>query len=139
MTDAALVTIHTLPILNLEIILKTSIIIVLAYFVISSLFSLAYADDWTGDDKNKHFSGSAALGVAASLAFKDSEHPVIYPFAAVLAIGLAKEIRDEVAPAGSGFSYKDLAADALGAALGVSIGNGVLYLTSDTISYSGKW
>lgn len=31
------------------------------------------------------------------MAFKDSDHPVLYPMAAVLAVGLAKEIRDEVA------------------------------------------
>lgn len=103
------------------------------------LSGLAHADDWTGDDKNKHFAGSALMGVAASVAFKDSDHPVLYPMAAVLAVGLAKEIRDEVAPAGSGFSYKDLAADALGAALGVSVGNGIIYATRNTINFAGKW
>ena len=103
------------------------------------LSGLAHADEWTGDDKNKHFVGSAALGVVASVAFKDSDHPVLYPMAAVLAVGLAKEIRDEVAPAGSGFSYKDLAADALGAALGVAVGNGVIYVTRNTVNFAGKW
>lgn len=103
------------------------------------LSGLAHADDWTGEDKNKHFAGSALMGVAASVAFKDSDHPVLYPMAAVLAVGLAKEIRDEVATSGSGFIYKDLAADALGAALGVSVGNGVIYATRNTINFVGKW
>lgn len=103
------------------------------------LSGLAHADEWTGEDKKQHFAGSALMGVAASVAFKDSEHPVLYPMAAVLAVGLAKEIRDEVATAGSGFSYKDLAADALGAALGVSVGNGVIYATRNTINFTGKW
>lgn len=119
--------------------MKKLLLVVLAYFVVSSFFTLAYADEWRGDDKNKHFAGSAVMGLVATAAFKDSEHPVLYPFTAALAVGLAKEIRDEVSPVGSGFSYKDLAADALGSALGVSVGNGVLHFTRDTISYSGKW
>jgi putative lipoprotein len=103
------------------------------------LSGLAHADEWTGEDKKQHFSGSALMGVAASVAFKDSEHPVLYPMAAVLAVGITKEIRDEVATSGSGFSYKDLAADALGAALGVSLGNGVVWVSRNTINFAGKW
>jgi putative lipoprotein len=103
------------------------------------LSGLAQADEWTGKDKKQHFAGSALMGVAASAAFKDSDHPVLYPMAAVLAVGLAKEIRDEVATSGSGFSYKGLAADALGAALGVSVGNAMIYATRNTINFTGKW
>lgn len=114
--------------------MKSLIAILLITFCATS-----YADDWTGDDKNKHFAGSAAMGVAATVVFKDSEHPVLYPFAATIAVGLAKEVYDEVKSGGSGFSYKDLAADALGAALGVSVGNGVLYVTRNTVNYAGKW
>lgn len=119
--------------------MKKLLLVVLAYFVVSSFFTLAYADEWRGDDKNKHFAGSAVMGLVATAAFKDSEHPVLYPFAAALAVGIAKEVYDEVKSGGSGFSYKDLAADALGAALGVSVGNGVLYVTRNTVNYAGKW
>lgn len=111
----------------------------LIFAVLLSTSAMASADDWTGDDKNKHFAGSAAMALAATVVFKDSEHPVLYPFAAALAVGLAKEIRDEVATNGSGFSYKDLAADALGAALGVSVGSGVIYMTRNTINFTWKW
>lgn len=109
--------------------------LIIALLVVSGFAS---ADEWTGEDKKQHFIGSAAMAAVASVAFKDSDHPVLYPFAASLSVGLAKELLDSTG-GGSGFSYKDLAADALGAALGVAVGNGVIYATRNTINFTGKW
>ena len=77
--------------------------------------SLAHADDWTGQDKRIHFAVSATLGVATANQWPT--RPAL-AFGVAMVPGFLKEVADS-RPGGSGFSYKDLTADALGAALGV--------------------
>lgn len=75
------------------------------------------ADKWFGDDKALHAGGSAALGVLAAT-MTDSEAGA---FAIAMVPGVLKEISDR-RTCGNFFSVKDLAADALGAYLGVKFG-----------------
>lgn len=86
---------------------------------------------WTGDDKKKHAIGSAILGFGAGLTFEDKR----VAFGAALAVGLAKEIKDATAKTGTGFSYKDMAANVAGAAVGVYAGNCLVRLQSVTCGW----
>lgn len=85
-------------------------------------------DQWTGPDKAKHVAGSAALGAVAGVAVTDKQTA----FALAMVPGVAKEVHDATRPGGSGWSWKDLAADALGAAVGVYVGNCVIVAKSIT-------
>lgn len=76
------------------------------------------ADTWTGADKKMHFAVSATLGFAAINQWPDEPGKA---FALAMVPGLLKELSD-AQRGGAGFSGKDLAADALGAALGVAAG-----------------
>ena len=92
-----------------------------AFILAASLLlpNLAVAQDtWSGADKKLHFGVSAVLGFAAV-----NQWPNDKPKAFMVAMipGLLKEITD-AQKGGSGFSGKDLAADALGAAVGVYAG-----------------
>ena len=76
----------------------------------------AHADDtWTGADKKLHFAVSFMAGVATANQWPDNK-----PLAIGVAMlpGLVKEAMD-AQKGGSGFSGKDLVADALGAVAGV--------------------
>ena len=75
-------------------------------------------DRWTGQDKALHFGVSATLGFAAINQWPREPGKA---FAWAMVTGLLKEISD-AQRGGSGFSGKDLAADALGAAFGVATG-----------------
>lgn len=81
------------------------------------------ADDWNGADKGAHFAVSAVLGTAAAMHFEDKWTA----FGVAMIPGLLKELTD------SRFSGKDLAADALGAGLGVQIGHWIV--TRDGVGY----
>lgn len=79
-------------------------------------------DKWNGEDKVLHFSLSAAMAFNAAVLFHSlhfSEY-IACAFAVSILVGFAKEIKDAMTETGSGFSYKDLTADALGSALGVA-------------------
>jgi putative lipoprotein len=78
------------------------------------------SDSWTGTDKLEHFGASAPFGALGAYLMRDSEHPVIYGGLLGTVPGLAKEIVDGTCRS-DGFSYKDLAADALGAFVGASL------------------
>lgn len=89
-------------------------------------------DSWTGEDKKTHFAVSLAFGFVGGRAYPDEP---LKGFAVGIAPGVIKEILDS-RPGGSGFSMKDLAWDALGAALGSQFGGwtvrkyGIAYQTS---------
>lgn len=84
------------------------------------------ADDWLGADKAKHLGASFGLAVGAHVALTEGgevEPAAARPLAAgfALGLGLAKELADERRQRQPLFSWKDLAADALGVALGVAV------------------
>lgn len=76
------------------------------------------ADEWTGEDKQLHFTVSAALGVAAY----SHTHDRAKAFGWAMVPGILKEIADSQQD-DNRFSGKDLAWDALGAAVGVQAGH----------------
>ncbi|MDO9226051.1 MAG: hypothetical protein Q8M09_17525 [Pseudomonadota bacterium] len=83
---------------------------------LATFTSAQAADDWGGADKAQHFAVSAVLGTASAMHFEDKW----VAFGVAMIPGVLKEITD------SRFSGKDLAADALGAALGVQLGHWIV-------------
>jgi uncharacterized protein YfiM (DUF2279 family) len=75
------------------------------------------ADSWTGEDKFRHAAASWAAMVftyaAARAAHDDSDAAIAIALPVTGAFGVAKEIVDH--RRGGPFSFRDLAADALGA------------------------
>lgn len=71
-------------------------------------------DLWFAADKAIHFAGSAFMGGVARAVLPDSPW---YAFAIVFAIGIALELRPR-----QHRSWRDIAADAAGAAVGVYVG-----------------
>lgn len=69
-----------------------------------------------GEDKIKHVSVSAAITVSAYQVFEGTDNPWLYAQASCLAVGVAKEIYDEIDY--GGFDMDDLAADAVGSLAG---------------------
>lgn len=78
------------------------------------------SDSWTGSDKLEHFAVSAPFGALGAYLTRDTLHPVVYGTLIGTVPGFAKEMLDGTCNT-SGFSYKDLAADALGALVGASL------------------
>ncbi len=79
-------------------------------------------DDWLGRDKFLHLGASAALAAGASSAAYAAgmnDTAIAAGGGVSLAAGLAKETFD-VRVKGTGWSWKDLAWDALGACLGAT-------------------
>jgi len=72
------------------------------------------------EDKIKHASVSAAITVSARQVFDDTDSPWLYAHASCLAVGVAKEIYDEIDY--GGFDMEDLAADAAGSLAGSLLG-----------------
>lgn len=66
-------------------------------------------------DKKMHFAVSAGLGFAANSIMDDYR----YSMASCMAVGVAKEVYDEIDY--GGFSEKDLVADLLGCGVGVVV------------------
>ncbi|SIT46915.1 conserved exported hypothetical protein [Paraburkholderia piptadeniae] len=83
---------------------------------------LQTSDSWTGSDKLTHFAVSAPFGALGAYLARDTQHPVVYGTSIGTVPGLLKEIVDGTCRT-SGFSYKDLTADALGALTGALLGN----------------
>jgi uncharacterized protein YfiM (DUF2279 family) len=75
------------------------------------------ADSWTGEDKFRHAAASWAAMVftyaAARAVHDDSEAALAFALPVTASLGIAKEIVDQ--RRGGPFSFRDLAADALGA------------------------
>lgn len=96
--------------------MKTKLAIILC---ITSTF--AHADDWTGPDKTKHAEWSSLYGAIASAYINE---PGLWNWKAsglCIVPGVLKEVKDKYAREGSGFSTKDVAADAVGCAVGIAV------------------
>lgn len=78
----------------------------------------AQADEWTGADKTRHMAVSAAFGGIARAVTTNK----LAAFGLAMAPGIAKEIYDSQHKDRHTASVKDLAADAVGAAIGVYVG-----------------
>ena len=85
-------------------------------------------DKWTGVDKGQHVAVSAGIGTVSGLIVKDKWTA----FALSMVPGVLKEMYDAQHPKTHTASFKDLAADAVGAAVGVYTGNCVLRAQSIT-------
>jgi uncharacterized protein YfiM (DUF2279 family) len=79
------------------------------------------ADDWNGSDKAQHFALSAVFGTLSAMHFENK----LTAFGVAMLPGLLKEMHDD-SQAGNQFSGKDLAADALGAVVGVHFGHWIV-------------
>lgn len=78
-------------------------------------------DDWNGPDKVGHMEWSALYGAIAS-AYVNEPGGWNWKAAGLCMVpGVAKEFKDSWAKEGSGFSYKDVAADFAGCAIGISV------------------
>ena len=92
-----------------------------------ALFALAGVasaqDRWNGADKPKHFAVSAFSAVVIEGLFAQTLHPV-ERFGLAMLPGFAKEVAD-MRRGGSGFSGKDIVADAFGV-LGGMVFSGVV-------------
>lgn len=87
---------------------------------------LTFPDPWLGQDKAAHLVGSAALTALAHVAWTQGaglDGDAALPFAATVSLsaGLAKELSDERRVRRPQFSWRDLAADALGTAAAVAL------------------
>lgn len=81
----------------------------------AAVVSCAYADEWTGRDKEIHFVGGAAVAAAVTAATGNEWHG----FLAGTGAGLAKEVYDST---GRGqVSGKDFVVTALGALVGARL------------------
>lgn len=91
-------------------------ILVFALFVVSQFAKERITSEWLGPDKPLHAAASFAAAIGATIVI--STDP---PTAFIIAMlpGIAKELYD-TRSGGSGWSYKDLVADAVGAAAGVA-------------------
>lgn len=83
-------------------------------------------DDWLGFDKGLHFGASLLLTLSGQYVLTDKgglSNDGALPLAAgtALALGLAKEVADSRRAAFPLFSLRDLAADALGVAVGALV------------------
>lgn len=102
-------------------------------------FSASAADSWTGVDKIAHAGVSAAMagvgtvvaGKALDLTRRDAR---IVGAGACFAVGVAKELYDMQHPDIHTASVKDLAADAIGCAVGAYIGGLVIAPHRDGVS-----
>lgn len=92
--------------------------IFLAVALLCPFLAQANEDKWTGSDKAMHFAVSGAVSLAAYSYTEDKTQA----FLIGMAPGVLKEIVDSQQE-GNRFSGKDLAWDALGAFVGVQIGD----------------
>ena len=93
---------------------------------VASRSSAPPRDDWFGPDKAKHAGASFALALGGSLALRagldaTQGDATALAFGTTLALGVTKEVADVRRPVAPLFSWRDLAADALGAALGALV------------------
>ena len=79
-------------------------------------------DQWTGRDKAEHFVASAVLAAAGSEYGQRQHHSDRQSQTVFINAGAGKEWYDS-RPNGSGWSWKDFAWDAAGAASGIALWN----------------
>ncbi|CAB3635908.1 hypothetical protein [Paraburkholderia rhynchosiae] len=107
-------------------------------------FRMQTSDGWFQSDKAKHFAASAPFGALGAYLARDTAHPVIYGTLIGTIPGLIKEGIDGTCRS-SGFSYKDLVADAAGALTGALLGNWAITYSRGSrgqsvgIAYSGRF
>ena len=82
-----------------------------------------------GRDKYQHAAGSALLGAVA----RSQEPDPLKAWALAMVPGVIKELSDS-RPGGTGFSVKDMAANAVGAYIGVKVGG--LIFTRNRVTYT---
>lgn len=80
--------------------------------------SASAQDSWTGADKPKHIAASAISAVVVESLFTETLNPA-QRFGLAMVPGIGKELFD-MRKGGSGFSVKDLAADAIGVGFGMA-------------------
>ena len=85
-------------------------------------------DAWLARDKALHAGTSFALTAGGALALRAAldatrRDATTLAVGTTIALGVTKEIADERRPRGSGFSWRDLVADAVGTALGALVGS----------------
>lgn len=96
---------------------------------LASIPSIACSDNISfAADKQKHFIGSAGLGLASEVYFQDKTKA----FLTVVSIGATKEIYDKVSGKGCASGY-DMVYNAIGA--GVGIYTGSWFITPNKIVY----
>lgn len=100
----------------------------LSALLLACAFNAHAADSMFGADKAKHASVSFILGAGAQ-AILPEDKPLA-AFGLAMMPGVAKELSDS-RQGGSGFSTKDLVADAVGAALGVYVSRNVMIRMGD--------
>ncbi len=102
--------------------LTTAAMIVLGAAAIAMIFAppARAQDSWSGPDKTVHFAVSAVLGVAAINQWPDRP---MFAWGVAMIPGVLKEASDRGT---TGFSGKDLAANAIGAAAGVYLGGWII-------------
>jgi len=81
-------------------------------------------DSWSGQDKAQHFIGSAMLSAAGNEYAQHQgvsrDRSAVFGVMFSLSLGASKELWDS-RPAGSGWSWKDLAWDVAGATTGYTV------------------
>lgn len=98
---------------------------------LSTIFFSQSAIAYIESDKKQHLAVSYGVGLVSTYYFDDP----LYGFSSCFAVGLAKEIYDEIDY--EGFDGKDLAYDALGCALGTLTIEGLQFaFTEDSASIS---
>ena len=86
------------------------------------------SDEWLGRDKAYHVGASFGIALGTHVALSegmglDRERSLAISAGTALSIGLLKEYADATRDFRPYFSWRDLAADALGAALAVAVGS----------------
>lgn len=96
--------------------------------------TFAQADSFNGPDKPKHIAASMLSGAAVRLAFtslNDTE-----AIAVAMIPGTIKEVSDATRKGGTGWSNKDMAANLLGAVIGVKLTGWAMSKQGDTVQVS---
>ncbi len=104
------------------------------YLAIAALMTACGTAEAVEDDKKLHFGMSAVVGFAAVNQWPDNR---LLAFGVAMIPGLLKETMDAQS-GGTGFSGKDMAANALGAAVGVLTGGLLIHYTRGvtTVAYA---
>ena len=93
----------------------------------------AHADEWTGEDKQKHFAVHVLSGAAVRTLFPSLNDTEAIAVATIP--GVIKELHD-ARSVGSGFSGKDMAWNLAGAFVGVKLAGWMLTKQRDTVNLS---
>lgn len=92
-------------------------------FILMLLTTLStQANMFQEQDKQKHMITETVITSISTVAFKDSEHPYLYPILVWTVVGVGKELYDSRS-GGTGFNDKDLLADSVVISAGLLLGN----------------